>query len=167
MSAAFDESTTISVIEKAPKTKDENELMDFLKTAMQIDPINLDKEALNRGSVYFKVQQELQLQARALGYFTDAMSKLKESLRLYYDGRLPSQFYDPSRGGNRIKFPPKNQTELNELVKNDDLFMMLNQHLRQAESKVKLCEETLKQVSMRHWDIKTALDFRKMMEGVQ
>lgn len=159
----YDELGNVPLMKGEPKRKDLSELNDYLANILEIDEINLDVSIKNNSKIFFKIQQELQIQTRSYIFLSEQFDTIKKNRRLYYDGRLPANYYT---GENAVKFPPKNQTELNELLKTDNYIIGFNRVLKQAEQRVNLCEKALEQQKYRGVEIRTIIDYRKMMEGL-
>lgn len=138
------------------------ELFDKFEELLKYDFVNIDREAMRQSTIYFEVQRQLQIQTACLQYLYQKQAKLKERRRLYYDNRLPQSYYKEEP----LKFPPRNQTEMKECLEADTLLQEFAAHVSAAERRVKFCEDTLTEVKSRHWNLKIALDYRKMMEGL-
>lgn len=160
----YNDKGDVTTIKGEPQRLDLSELNDYLLKELTIDEVNLDLSLRDNPRVFFHIQQELQRQTRSLLFLTEMANTIKKNRRLHYDGRYSANYYV---GDNKVNYPPKNATELAELIKTDPYVVNFNRVLEQAHQRVKLCEQAIEQQKRRGMEIRTILDFRKMMEGLR
>lgn len=137
-------------------------IMTSLEEALDIDPNsrNLDTSSLMSSRLFMLAQRFYIHEARVLEKVMAKKNKTDLFLRRYYAGELPAQFYQ-----ERPLHVKPLKSEIDVWLKADDNYIEMNSCLDEQKRKVKFIESCLDRIKSRHFEIKTAIDWRRYMDG--
>ncbi len=150
-----------SFFEDMPRSMPIEDLLNKLEELFEMDTINLDKEALQQTKLFFEIQRLYIDEGRCLGWIADKEAEIVHMRRRYYQGNLPQSAYvkEPLN-------PLPLKTDVDKFLKADRMVLNIRRMLADAEVKTKLCEDSLKRVRDRGFDIKNAITWRMAMEQI-
>lgn len=146
-----------------PEHESIEDLMDFCEGLLDIEPSqsgNLDQLALDQTRHYHKIQRKYIFEGRYLGWALRRQASIKLLRRKYYLGVLPSKVY-----ASEPLNPMPAKSEINEYLKGDHMMLIIDEIVENAEQRVKYLEQALQRVRDRGYDIKNAIEWRKVVEG--
>lgn len=133
-------------------------IADEIESLLKIDTDNLDAEALRGTMIFVRLHRLYNIEGKKLRHFTQLLDKLEMIRWKHYNGLLDGKHYreDP--------LPVKpNKTDVNLYMKSDSTLQEMREIVRVQDSIVSFIEDSIKQAKNRNFDIKNAIDFRKML----
>lgn len=137
-------------------------IMDVLEKSLDIDPSSkdLDKSSLASSRLFMEAQRFYIAEIRVLEKLVAKKNKTDLYLRRYYAGELPSQVYQ----ARPLPVKPL-KSDIDIWIKADDNFIEMNSLVEEQKRKVKFIESCVDRIKTRGYEIKTAIDWRKYMDG--
>lgn len=137
-------------------------IMDTMEKSMDIDPSsrNLDTTSLITSRLFMEAQRFYIHEVRVLEKVVAKKNKTDLYLRRYYAGELPSQVYQ----ARPLPVKPL-KSEIDIWIKADDNYIEMTTLLEEQKRKVKFIESCFERIKSRGYEIKTAIDWRRYMDG--
>ena len=124
------------------------------------DTVNLDKELIAQTKIFKVLQGTLSKQAKTHQEITEKLEEVVLNLTRYYDGRCSSAVYKE----RPLKFTPKTKTELDMMVRADDIYKIVNSDLKTSERNLQIIEDAMWQLRQRPKNIASIIEWRKYIE---
>lgn len=137
-------------------------IMDTMEKSMDIDPSsrNLDTTSLITSRLFMEAQRFYIHEVRVLEKVVAKKNKTDLYLRRYYAGELPSQVYQ----ARPLPVKPL-KSEIDIWIKADDNYIEMTTLLEEQKRKVKFIESCFERIKSRGYEIKTAIDWRRYLDG--
>lgn len=144
------------------QTMSTEDIMADLEPLITVDPqdINLDQISLKIGRSFMHVQRHYLREGRYLEFLSGKSRQIDMYLRRYFAGELPADVY--------IKKPLKVKplkSEIDMWVKADDDYIELSALLQEQKAKVKFIESCFDRLNKLGYEVKTAADWRRYLDG--
>jgi hypothetical protein len=128
---------------------------------LAINPDDLDGEALRNSKIFTSINRIYILKSRKLGELYTALHKLEHKRQRYYAGKESSEVYKKEPLTEAIL-----KTDIPSHMNIDPLVVEMRTIVKETERTVKFLEDAKGQLRQRGFDIKNAIDYRKMMLGL-
>ncbi len=136
------------------------ELQDQASKDLAIDDTQLDIESLSTPTLHSKYLKIYSTYALMLKKEEGDYSKLHIKKWLFYTGKAsPEEYKD-----NDFQLKVLRQ-DVDKFIDADDLIIKQRQKIEYLKQICKFCEDTLKQINNRGFQIKNAIDWRRFTEG--
>lgn len=128
---------------------------------LTINPDDLDGEAI-RGPKIFTALNRIYIQkSRQLGELLKVQAKVELKRQRYYAGKESAETYRKEPLTEAIL-----KTDIPQYMNTDEIVVEIRDLVKEAERCVKYMEDAKGQLRQRGFDIKNALEFRRMMLGI-
>ncbi|AYP28333.1 UvsY-like recombination mediator [Serratia phage vB_SmaA_3M] len=137
-------------------------IMDAMEKSLDIDPNsrNLDTTSLTTSRLFMEAQRFYIHEVRVLEKVIAKKNKTDLYLRRYYAGELPSQVYQ----ARPLPVKPL-KSDIDVWIKADDNYIEMTTLLEEQKRKVKFIESCFDRIKSRGYEIKTAIDWRRYLDG--
>lgn len=147
-------------LKDAPRHNTIEELQLTMAKLFEFDSANLDTMALGQTRLFHEVQRLYLQESKYLRYIMRKYDKVFLHRKKYYMGVLPQSVY---------KAEPLNplplKSEIDMYMRADDIVCEMKELMSESEERVKYTEDCLKRVRDRGYDIKNAIEWRKVVES--
>ena len=141
------------------------QLMSEWNSDAKIDDVDLDRESLRQGILHSKWLNYLSSSKMKALALKSKMNEVKGLLARYYNGYLTAdELKEIGRDQYRHKQPIK--SELERMIDADPLYVDLAQKYEINLVLAEFCEEVIKHIRDRGFNIKNAADWRKFEAGI-
>jgi hypothetical protein len=128
---------------------------------LTINPDDLDGEALRGPKIFTSLNRIYIQKSRRLSELLTGLHKLEHKKNRYYGGKDTAESYRKEPLTEAIL-----KTDIPSYMNIDPLVVEMRELVKEAERIVKFLEDAKGQLRQRGFDIKNALEFRKMMLGL-
>lgn len=128
---------------------------------LAINPDELDAEALRGGKVFTAINRIYIQKSRQLGKLLNLQARVEQKRQRYYAGKESAEVYKKEPLTEAIL-----KTDIPMYMSTDEVVTEVRNLVKEAERCVKFLEDSKGQLRQRGFDIKNALDFRRMMLGL-
>lgn len=128
---------------------------------LAINPDDLDGEAIRGPKIFTSLNRMYIQKSRKLSELSNALNKLEHKRNRYYGGKESADTYKKEPLTEAIL-----KTDIPSYMNIDPLVVEMRTIVKEAERCVKFLEDAKGQLRQRGFDIKNALDFRRMMLGL-
>lgn len=128
---------------------------------LAINPDDLDGEAIRNAKIFTSINRIYIYKSRKLGELLTALHKLELSRQRYYSGKATAEQYKKEPLTEAIL-----KTDIPNHMNVDPLVVEMRNVVKECERTVKFLEDAKGQLRQRGFDIKNAIDYRKMMLGL-
>lgn len=128
---------------------------------LSINPDDLDREAIRNPKIFTNLNRMYVQKSRRLSELYNALNKLEHKRHRYYAGKATAEEYKKEPLTEAIL-----KTDIPSYMNIDPLVSELRDHVKECERVVKFLEDAKGQLRQRGFDIKNAIDYRKMMLGL-
>lgn len=122
------------------------------------DELKLDNESLRTASLHQKYMDMLSQESYTLKKLYGEKTRIYKEKWLYYSGKASPEVYK-EKGVFQHKVL-KNDLEM--FIESDDEYLEKKLQIDYQEEKVKFLESVIKQISQRDWQIRNAIEWRKL-----
>lgn len=130
-------------------------------TLLNIDPDNLDGEAVRNPKIFTELNRMYIHKSRKLGELTIQLDKLEHRRKRYYGGKETAEVYKKEPLTEAIL-----KSDIDSYMSIDPLIIEMRGLVKECEMTVKFLEDAKGQLRSRGFDIKNAIEYRKLMLGV-
>lgn len=138
-----------------------HELEVMLNEDLKIDENNLDAESIKTPILHAKWLKFSTDEAYKLSILHKRMAKLKRAKWSYYSGRTTGKQHNFERFDYKLA-----KGEIQIYVDGDDDIQRLDDQIQRQSMLVERLSEVVKSLQFRHTHIKNAIEFRKIMLGI-
>jgi hypothetical protein len=139
------------------------EIIAAWKSDTKLDDLNLDMESTkipNLHSKYLTMLSDERILLRSLGF---EKKKIYKKLRAYYSGEFTEEELKES---GREQFRKKViRSEMDDYVYSDDEMIRIEAKIEMQQEKVDVLTEVIKSINNRGFQIKNAIDWRRLTMG--
>jgi hypothetical protein len=135
----------------------------MVESDFKIDDLNLDLESLRTPQLHNKYLNFLHDEALVLHKYTLDLREMRRVKWEYYLGKLDEESLK-ERGWQPFGFKIL-RTDIDVYLDADKDLLRLEGRVYYGKEKVKYLEETIKSISRRGWDIKSAIEWKRFMSG--
>jgi hypothetical protein len=128
---------------------------------LTINPDDLDGEAIRGPKIFTSLNRIYIQKSRQLSELMKALHKLEFKRQRYYAGKETSEVYRKEPLVEAVL-----KTDIPNYMNVDPLVTEMRELVKESERIVKFLEDAKGQLRQRGFDIKNALDFRRMMLGL-
>lgn len=128
---------------------------------LTINPDELDAEAIRGSKIFTSINRIYVQKSRQLGELLKLQAKVEVKRQRYYAGKEPAEVYRKEPLTEAVL-----KTDIPMYMNIDPMVTEIRDLVKECERCVKFLEDTKGQLRQRNFDIKNALDFRKMMLGL-
>lgn len=128
---------------------------------LTINPDELDSEALRGGKIFTSLNRIYIAKSRQLGELLKVQAKVEQKRQRYYAGKESAEVYRKEPLTEAIL-----KTDIPMYMNTDPVVVEIRDLVKECERCVKFLEDAKGQLRQRGFDIKNALDFRRMMLGL-
>jgi len=121
----------------------------------------LDKDIMSTNSIHYDLQTLHNKLSRKLHDEEVKLKKLKASRKRYYSGQMPGEYYQKHPLNFKV-----NAKDINKYIDNDELVIGQSANVDEVEACLKIVEDGKKRLGYRTNDIKTIIEYRKFLSGV-
>lgn len=138
------------------------DIMAELEPLIVVDPdeINLDQISLKIGRTFMTVNRHYLREGRYLEHLNNKYRQIDLYLKRYYAMELPPHVYTE----RPLKVRPL-KSEIDMWVRADDMYIEMSELLQEQKAKVKFIESCLERLNKLGYEVKTAADWRRYMDG--
>jgi len=137
-----------------------DELVDKLEVLLGINSENIDAEALRSNKIFGEVQRLHGHAARKLKTLLVQQKQVQMHRWKRYAGKWTSQQYKDEPLGEAVL-----KTDIDRYMAIDPVMVEINAIVDEQDRIMKLLEDAKAQYKQRTWDIKNAIEFRRMISG--
>lgn len=134
---------------------------DEIGKLLAINPDDLDGEALRGPKIFTSINRIYIQKSRRLSELLTGLHKLEHKRNRYYGGKDTAESYRKEPLTEAIL-----KTDIPSYMNIDPLVVEMRELVKETERIVKFIEDSKGQLRQRGFDIKNALDFRRMMLGL-
>lgn len=139
-----------------------SELENMLKSDLAVDKDNLFQASIDTPALHAKWMKFSTDEAYKLHVLEQRMSKLKKAKWEYYSLRYPnSKIYEKHPFNLKLT-----KGELPMYIESDDDIQRLSLDVKKQEILVDRLAEAVKSIQFRHTNIKNAIEWQKLMNGI-
>lgn len=128
---------------------------------LKIDETKLDKESIEIPSIYGKILRIRMNESLLLQKYRNDLKKLYSEKKEYYLGRADPKVYKEKPFDLKIL-----KSEVDSYIESDDDFLNLKTKIDIQEEKIFYLDNILKQINNKGFLIKNALEFQKLINGI-
>lgn len=136
------------------------ELQDQASKDLAIDDTQLDIESLSTPTLHSKYLKIYSTYALMLKKEESDYSKLHVRRWLFYTGKADPEEYQKENFDLKVL-----RQDVDKFIDADDSIIKQRQKIEYLKQICKFCEDTLKQINNRGFQIKNAIDWRRFTEG--
>lgn len=125
-----------------------------------INSTDLDDEALKSSSLHHKWLDIIQPEIIELKKCENEFKKIYRSRWLYYSGKSDSSVYEKEGDFNLIV----SGKDLTMFIESDEMYLAAKLALDEQKEKVSYIENVMKNIGNRHWNIRNAIEWRKLTQ---
>jgi hypothetical protein len=148
-------------MEEVTKDSSYEEVETYVDGLLDINPDNLDAEALKAPRIFTKLNRIYVVRSRKLAELYTQLSKLEHARRRHFGGKGTAESY---------KKEPLNEAILKQDIDSylniDPLMIEMRSAVKEEDRIVKFLEDAKGQLRSRGFDIKNAIEYRKLMMGM-
>lgn len=138
-----------------------DDLLKEIEEDSRLDIQKLDREALKIPMLHAKYYRIWSEETSRLRMYYSQMNALRRELYEYYTGKAPDEEYNKKPLEHRIL-----KTDVQLYMDADERMNDMASKLDFQKNKVELIEKFMNQLSRRGFDIKSAIEFQKLQNGV-
>lgn len=127
---------------------------------LEVNGDDLDAEAIRNTKIFTKISRIYIQKSRQLGKLLDQQKQIEHVRKRHYSGKLTSEHYKKEPLNEAIL-----KADIPEYMDIDPLVVEMRNQVKECERIVKFLEDSKKTLYSRGFDIKNAIDYRKMMLG--
>lgn len=128
---------------------------------LNINADDLDGEAIRNSKIFTQLSRMYVQKSRKLSELYTALAKLEHKRNRYYGGKESSEVYRKEPLNEAIL-----KSDIPSHMNIDPLVIEMRDLVKECERTVKFLEESKGQLRARGFDIKNAIEYRKMMLGL-
>ena len=125
-----------------------------------IDGDNLDGEAIRNTKIFTQINRIYIQKSRQLGKMLNQLNSLEHMRKRHYSGKLTGEHYKKDPLPEAVL-----KTEIPEYLNVDPLVVEMRDNVKECERIVKFLEDAKGALRSRGFDIKNAIEYRKLMMG--
>lgn len=126
-----------------------------------IDGNDLDGEAIRNQKIFTEINRIYVHKSRKLGELTDQLAKVEHNRYRHYNGKLSAEHYKKDPITEAIL-----KQDIPSYMNIDPLVVEMRNLVKECERVVKYVEDAKKSLHSRGFDVKNAIDYRKLMLGL-
>lgn len=142
------------------KEKTFEELETEVDQLLNIESDNLDGESIRSPKIFNVLSRMYVQKGRKLYELTGQLNKLVLQRERYYGGKETAEYYKKNPLNEAIL-----KSDISKYVDVDPLVVEMRRLVKECEVTVKFLEESKKELHQRRFDVKNAIDYRRMMLG--
>lgn len=137
-------------------------ILETMEPYINIDPMdkNLDQIALRAGRAFSVAYKFYLNESRALEQLMNQRSKVDLYRRRYYLGQANPDIYKKEPLGHVVI-----KTDIELWMKADPIFMEISGLVEEQKRKIKMIEQIFDRIKSMGYEVKTACDWRRYMDG--
>lgn len=137
-----------------------DQIIDEVDKLLDIDSDNLDAEAIRNQKIFGTIQRIYRQRASKLIGLMEQKDAVEMKRTRFYSGKLSAEEYKKEPLRESIL-----KTDIPKYLDNDDLVKEIRKLVKEEEMVVKYLEEAKGSLRSRGFDIKNAIEWRKLMMG--
>lgn len=134
--------------------------MENAETDLIIDETNLARASLDTSKIYGKYLRIRSEESIRLNMLKTQMKELLQQKREYYSGKAPPSVYREKPFNFKLI-----KSEVVEYVESDSEVVNLESKIDVQSEKITYLNDVLKMISNRQFQIKSAIDYQKLISG--
>lgn len=134
--------------------------MEEAETALLIDESNLTKESLATGKIYGKFLRIRTEESIRLNLLKNELNSLYHEKREYYSGKAEPEVYKAKPFNKRLL-----KSEIDSYIETDEEIKLITSKIDIQNEKMSYLNDLLKMISGRQFQIKSAIDYQKLLNG--